>query len=120
MAPGMLKILIADDEEEAINVLSLIFEDMNFQVIAARDGIEAYDLAEKERPDVVLSDYSMPKLNGVELYRKIKATPDICHIPFILVSGAAPADIYTDVPVFFRKPFALGELLERIKLLTGT
>jgi CheY-like chemotaxis protein len=116
----MLKILLVDDEDEALNILSMIFEDMHFHVITARDGLEAYELLERMRPDVVVSDYKMPHLNGVELYRKIQGSPAMFDLPFILVSGAPPVEIHSDVPVFLQKPIQIAELIRQIEALSGT
>jgi CheY-like chemotaxis protein len=95
-------------------------EELKFHVFSAKDGLEAYELIKQARPDVVVSDYRMPRLNGVELYRKMKSSPDTRDIPFVLVSGAPPLGIHSDVPVFFQKPLQIQELLEKIKTLTET
>jgi CheY-like chemotaxis protein len=114
----MLKVLIVDDEDGSIEILALLLTQMNFLVIQARDGMEALERIQKEHPDIVVSDYRMPRLNGIYLYRRIKKSPTFFYLPFILVSGPPPADVHSDVPVFLLKPFNVSDLVTKINELT--
>jgi len=80
-------VLIADDETYILNVLSLKFQNAGFKVILAEDGMEAYDLARSCRPDLIITDYQMPMLSGVELCYKLHSDPSTREIPAILLTA---------------------------------
>jgi len=65
-------ILVADDETHILHVVSLKLRNAGFTVITARDGQEALDLALSEVPDLLITDYHMPQLSGLELCRRLK------------------------------------------------
>ena len=73
----MKKILIAEDEREIIGLLSLYLESEGFSVISAEDGQEAYELFNRESPDLLIADIMMPKKNGYDLIREIRKTSQI-------------------------------------------
>lgn len=79
----MKKILIAEDEREIIGLLSLYLESEGFSVISAEDGQEAYELFNRESPDLLIADIMMPKKNGYDLIREIRKTSQIPHYSFI-------------------------------------
>ena len=113
------KILIADDEKVNIRLLRKILKRNNFDVISALNGEEALKLAKKERPDLILLDINMPKLNGIEVARKLKQDENLKDIPIIFLSGN---DTSTDIVKGFEaggvdyvlKPFSIKELIARI------
>ena len=78
------KILIAEDEKEIIGLLSLYLESEGFSVISAEDGQEAYELFNRESPDLLIADIMMPKKNGYDLIREIRK---ISQIPIIVLSA---------------------------------
>jgi len=80
-------ILIADDERHILNVLSIKLRNAGFSVIAAEDGAEAYSLAQSARPEVIIADYQMPLLSGVEVCSKLWADPQTRHIPVVLLTA---------------------------------
>jgi CheY-like chemotaxis protein len=69
------RILVVDDNETAANVLAMLLKALGNEVRTAFDGLTAIDLAEQFRPDIVLLDIGMPKLNGYETARRIRAQP---------------------------------------------
>jgi len=104
-------ILIVDDEEPFRELLGEIFERAGYRVLLAINGRQALELLEQERPDLVVSDFMMPVLNGANLCRRLKAEPGTASIPIILMSAAGPqvadgtgADAYLD------KPFDLDQM----------
>ena len=82
------KILLADDSVTVQKVIELTFHDEGMEVIAVGDGQEAIDCLERERPDIVLADVSMPERDGYAVAAFIKGTPSLSHIPVVLMTGA--------------------------------
>jgi len=82
----MTKILIADDQLVMRNMFKLILKDEPYELTLAVDGQQAYEYAQKERYDLVLSDLYMPKLNGIELVEKLRALPHYKGVPILIVS----------------------------------
>lgn len=115
----MKKILIADDEQAIRHMLRRAFESLSWKVWEAEDGEQALSLALRERFDLVISDYCMPKLNGRSLLEKCRAR--FPRLPFIIISGTFRDSVADLDDVFFlRKPFHLGHLRELIqRILLG-
>jgi CheY-like chemotaxis protein len=80
-------ILVADDESHILHVVSLKLRNAGFRVITARDGQEALELAQQEKPDLVITDYHMPQLSGLELCQKLKHDPGTSSIPTIMLTA---------------------------------
>src|SRR5919205_2211496 len=85
---SMAKILIVEDVEFNVDLLVQLLED-EYEVITAGDGAQGVDLAERERPDLVLMDLSLPVMDGWEATRRIKANAALSHIPIIGLSAHA-------------------------------
>jgi CheY-like chemotaxis protein len=83
----MAKILIADDEQDIRDLLTFTLKFAGHEVVAASNGEEAVQLAQVERPELVLLDVRMPKMNGYEACRRFKADPALKHIPIVFVSA---------------------------------
>ena len=81
------KVLVVDDEKDISTYLSRIFEEGGFRAICAFDGEEALQAVERERPDLITMDLSMPRLSGVRSYQTLKSRPDLATIPVIFVTG---------------------------------
>jgi CheY-like chemotaxis protein len=84
---GQKTILVADDESHILNVVSLKLRNAGYRVITAADGQEAFDLAVQEKPDLVITDYHMPRLSGIELCRRLKQDPQTSQIPAIMLTA---------------------------------
>jgi CheY-like chemotaxis protein len=106
------KILVVDDDSVNRTMLAGILKTWRFEVLTARDGEEALSLVEKEKPDVVLADVLLPKLDGLALCQTIKSRPDLNQIKVILMTAvyktagmraealAQKADAYVEKPVY--------------------
>jgi two-component system, OmpR family, alkaline phosphatase synthesis response regulator PhoP len=81
------KILVADDESHILNVVSLKLRNAGFEVVTASDGLEALELAQTERPDLLITDYHMPQLSGLELCQRLKQDPLTAKIPAIMLTA---------------------------------
>lgn len=80
-------ILVADDETHILNVVSLKLRGAGFRVLTACDGQEALEIAVRERPDLLITDYHMPMLSGLELCRRLKQDPATSGIPAIMLTA---------------------------------
>jgi two-component system, OmpR family, response regulator VicR len=117
----MTKIMVVDDEPDLLEVVKLILESDGYQVVTAGGGQEALDKLEKEKPELVLLDIIMPKMDGWEVFSRIKSNPKTTDIPVIMLTAK---DQRIDkliglhvvrVDDYITKPFGRSELLERIK-----
>ncbi|MBI2606430.1 MAG: response regulator [Deltaproteobacteria bacterium] len=87
-----MKILLAEDDENILSIASLALERVGgHAVMTARDGFETLAAAETARPDLVLLDVMMPKLNGFDTCARLKADPRTRDIPVIFLSARAQA-----------------------------
>src|SRR4249919_2402162 len=80
-------ILVADDESHILHVVSLKLRNAGFKVVTARDGQEALELAQQEKPDLLITDYHMPQLSGLELCQRLKQDPATNYIPAIMLTA---------------------------------
>lgn len=81
------KILIIEDEPDMRGILQGMVESADYQVISAEDGQAGLDLAIKEKPNIILLDIMLPKLNGFEVLEKLKYDPATQDIPVIILSN---------------------------------
>ena len=114
------KILIVDDEPANIFFLEGILTEENFQVEIANDGYECLEKLNAFIPDVILLDIMMPKLNGLDVLRKITFSDYLKHIPVIMVSAKTDSeDVETALSLgaleYIKKPIDEVELLARVK-----
>ena len=83
----MTKILIADDESNILTLLEIMLRDLSNTIISADNGEKALKLAKQERPDLIISDIVMPKMNGFEVCKHIRNCKEIAQTPIILLSA---------------------------------
>lgn len=118
------KILIADDEPDFVELISMRLEVNGFKVVAAKDGQEAIDKTKKEKPDLLILDMMMPKLDGFEVCRMLKFDDNFKDLPIIVLSALDQQQdrekaIEAGADEYFIKPFDLSLLLTKIKDLIG-
>jgi len=115
------RILIADDDPDTLTILRLFLESQNFEVMLADNGAKAWRMIQKYLPDLIVTDYQMPEMNGMELSRLVRSTAPTCHIP-ILVHSAYDAAVTLDVSLYddwFDKPTDLSSLSKTIRSRVG-
>ena len=118
-------ILVADDESHILHVVSLKLKNAGYRVLTARDGQEALEIAQQEKPDLLITDYHMPQLSGIELCRKLKADPATSSIPAIMLTARGyelePADTeQSGILRMLSKPFSPRHLLSTVEeVLSG-
>jgi CheY-like chemotaxis protein len=84
----MSTILLVDDEQEMLDLFTEVLELMNHRVLGAHDGREALSIAQKASPDLVVTDWNMPRMNGLELCHELHTDAQLRDIPIILHSSA--------------------------------
>ena len=114
------KVLVADDEIHIIHVVAIKLRNNGYEVIAANNGLEAYDLACREKPDIVVTDYQMPLMTGIELITKLREDERTKDIPVILLTARSFAVTQEQqeslgVASCLSKPFSPKELLKTIQ-----
>ena len=115
----MPKILIVDDEPDVVSLMQRALESEGFETVQAYDGIAAIDLAETERPDLILLDIMMPMMSGYEVCQQMKANPQTQAIPVICVTSAHRPDTRQNAQAagaqgLLMKPFVARELVAQI------
>ena len=85
------RILIVDDEPDAISYISSVLEDNGYEYLSAENGVQGLELAQKEKPDMILLDLIMPEKSGMLMFQELKKDPELGKIPVIVVSGASDA-----------------------------
>ncbi|HEY7727706.1 MAG TPA: response regulator [Candidatus Eisenbacteria bacterium] len=118
------KILVVDDEIYIVHILDFSLGMEGYEVVTALDGEQALEKVKSERPDLIVLDIMMPKLDGYEVCKTIKGNPDTAHIPVILLSAKGRNvdqkmgfDVGADD--YITKPFSPRKLVERINQLLG-
>jgi two-component system phosphate regulon response regulator PhoB len=115
-------VLVADDEEDVLNLVALQLERNQFAVIRAANGDEALRLAKEERPDAAVLDVMMPGLNGYEVVSEMRKGEETKGIPVLLLTArAGGVDIMHGYEVgaddYLKKPFTPHDLLEHVNAL---
>jgi CheY-like chemotaxis protein len=83
------RVLLVEDEEDNLNLFAQLLTLRDCQVLVARDGREAITIAQREVPDLILMDLSLPALDGWEATRTIKSIPALAHIPIVALTAHA-------------------------------
>lgn len=114
------KVLVVDDEIHIVHVVTIKLRNNGFEVVNASDGSEAYDLACSEKPDIIVTDYQMPVMSGMELIEKLRENEDTKDIPVIMLTARSFAVEdeqmqRLNISQCLSKPFSPKELLRDIE-----
>jgi CheY-like chemotaxis protein len=82
-----LRILVVDDHEDTLEMMRMLVASFGAKVDVAQDGRQALRLARRKRPDAILTDLAMPRMDGLELVRRLRADPALSRVPVLAVSG---------------------------------
>ncbi len=115
-------VLVVDDEVHIVNVVALKFRSEGYRVLTARDPQEAFEIARKESPDLVITDHQMFGGSGIDLCKWLKSNPSTDAIPVILLTAydfsiVEESVCDCNVRSIMAKPFSPRELLARAKSL---
>lgn len=116
------KVLVVDDEPFICRSLSFVLRKDSYEVFEARNGEEALEVIRKERPDLVFLDVMMPKINGFDVTRHVKADPELRSTKIVLLTAKGQdADRQTGEDAgaddYMTKPFSPTKILERARAL---
>ena len=114
------KVLVVDDEVHIVHVVAIKLRNNGYEVLSADNGAEAFELACKERPDIIVTDYQMPVMSGLELVEKLRQQQGTKNIPVIMLTArsfAIPKEQQEDLRISgcLSKPFSPKELLGNIE-----
>jgi len=120
-----LKILMADDEPELLEVMSKKVREEGYIVITAQDGQEAWDKIQSDSPDIILLDLNMPKMSGFEVLRALREHPPINKWqPVIIISARGELEdiqkgLSLDAEHYIMKPCQINDVLKAIRLMAN-
>jgi CheY-like chemotaxis protein len=112
-------VMVVDDNEAQRIIISKLLEAENYNLLFARDGIEALNILCKKRPDIILMDVMMPNMNGIETMRRLKAIPHLSGTPVIMITGKNEEEVVVEcinagAVDFVVKPFVHANLIDKI------
>lgn len=115
-----LKVLVVDDEIHIVQVVAVKLRNNGFDVITCENGAQALDLASNEKPDIVVTDFQMPVMTGLELIENLRSRPATADIPVVLLTarGFAIEDGQKEnlkISACLSKPFSPRELLQTVE-----
>jgi DNA-binding response OmpR family regulator len=116
----MTSILVVEDEETLRETLAYNLEEEGYQVLTAEDGERGLELIRAQRPDLVVLDIMLPRLDGLAVCRLVRKDPEIANIPIIILTargtqGDKMVGLDSGADDYVTKPFGLGEFLARIR-----
>jgi CheY-like chemotaxis protein len=117
---GQKTILLVDDSKTLLMIEGMMLSKAPYRVVTAVDGMEAIEKAHAERPDLILLDVAMPKLDGLEVCRRLKADPATRHVPVIMVTTRGEAGnrdraFECGCDDYLTKPIDAATLMEAVK-----
>ena len=119
------KILIVEDDPRNMRLITMTLGAMGYELVEASDGEKALDMAMRQRPDLIIMDIQLPKVNGLEVTRKLRQTLAVNHIPIIAIAAYAMkgdkekaidagCDTYLPKPINTRElPGLIAEMLQQ-------
>ena len=118
------RILVIEDDYMMRRLISVILERHGYVVLQATQGMQGLELAREHRPQLIVSNYRMPVMNGLELFETLRSSPELAHIPFIFISGDASVKLektaLLDVAdAMLAKPFRMAPFLRTVASLLG-
>jgi two-component system phosphate regulon response regulator PhoB len=113
-------ILVAEDESALMTLLRYNLEREGYRVLEAKDGEEAMLVAQEEKPDLVLLDWMLPQLSGIEVCRRLRGRQETRNVPIIMLTARGEESdrirgLDTGADDYLTKPFSMTELLARLR-----
>ncbi|MEM7331097.1 MAG: response regulator [Chloroflexota bacterium] len=121
----MQTVLVVDDETNIRHMLRVMLEMSGYRVIEARDGVQALETAVEAKPDLIILDIMMPKLDGYSVCKQLRDNHSVRNIPILMMSGDNATrqnqlEFERCADQFLRKPFQFDQLLAHITHLLKT
>lgn len=113
-------ILVVDDEQDLLDLIEYNLKKEGYRVIKAENGVEALEIAKDQKPDLVLLDIMMPKMDGLEVCRRMRSDVNLHHIPVIFLTARGDEKTEVDgleigADDYITKPISTVKLISRIK-----
>ncbi len=120
MAETKKKILVVDDELDMLMVIKLRLEASGYEVITATDGLDGLNAARRVKPDLIVLDIMLPKMNGYKVARFLKFDEEYKSIPIVMLTALSGEEdrstgIETGADAYLTKPFETQQLLDAVK-----
>ena len=114
------RVLVVDDEIHIVHVVGIKLRNNGYEVISAENGAEAFKLAREEKPDIIVTDFQMPGMTGLQLVEKLRQCEETKDIPVIMLTARGFAvenesKEKLQISEFLSKPFSPKELLRSIE-----
>lgn len=114
------KVLVVDDEIHIVHVVAIKLRNNGYEVLTAENGAQAYEIACREKPDIVVTDFQMPAMTGLEMVEALRKNPDTSSIPVIMLTARGFAidegqKLSLNVAQCLSKPFSPKELLRTVE-----
>ncbi len=118
----MTKIVIVEDEQGLQTILKYNLENEGYETVPVMDGKKALDVIAEQDPDLILLDWMLPRMSGVEICKAVRQNHDLRHIPVLMLTARGDeADKVSGLSIgaddYMTKPFSVPELMARIKAL---
>lgn len=118
----MFSVLVVEDDEELRQLLSFMFEYSGFEARTAVDGVDALDKLEEWRPDAIVLDVMMPRMDGLTVCRRLRAVPETAELPIVMLSGKAQSEgvaegLAAGANKYLIKPTPLDVLVRNVREL---
>ncbi len=120
-----MRVLIVDDFSTMRRIVRNILRQLNLNnVVEADDGTTAWDILNREKIDFIVSDWNMPNMTGIELLRKVRASEQFAHLPFLMVTAEAQQEniieaVQAKVSNYIVKPFTTDTMKQKIDKIFG-
>jgi two-component system, OmpR family, alkaline phosphatase synthesis response regulator PhoP len=122
VVPNPRRVLVVDDQPHVRRIVSAKLQKAGYEVLVAEDGEEALAMAREQRPDVLVADYRMPGIDGMDLCRMLQDDPATANIPVVLLT-AYDAQVLqqplgnANIRVMVSKPFSASDILRVVSNL---
>ena len=115
-------ILVVDDEPMTQNLLRMMLEPVGYDVTSAMDGIEALERVQEVKPDAMILDVMMPRMDGITVCRTLRSQPETADLPIIMLSGktnlnAEQEGLAAGANIYMAKPMSRADLINRLQSL---
>ncbi len=118
----MRTILVVDDEFGLVDVLVAFLEAEGYRVVTGANGRRGLERLTEQKPDLVISDFMMPLMDGAQMATQMRADPEHRDIPIIMMSAAPESAVrkrFEGYQAFLRKPFPMPALLDQVREILG-
>ena len=118
----MSKILIVDDEQDIVELLSYNLEKEGFSIVKAYDGEAALGMVRSEKPDLMILDLMLPKMNGLDVCKAVRRNPETANLPIIMLTAKGDEidkiiGLEVGADDYITKPFSVKELIARVRAI---